>query len=197
VKGISEDARKDVVLLALAMAHPGRLLTEDVGQKAGKMGSSEAKQVLGDLLLKGFVDGSDTTGFLITDRGREFVQNKFEEGRIGDYQTFAPRNAVQSKINARAWISALVVGLLLLIGILALSACATPARMHDEAQLNGVALGCGLALGELIQDQAEKKLLLTIRQDASVEQRACVSKWARRNGLKAVFVNMQFPEAGS
>ena len=26
----------------------------------------------------------------------------------------------------------------------ALSACATPARMHDEAQLNQVALGCGL-----------------------------------------------------
>ena len=43
----------------------------------------------------------------------------------------------------------------------ALSACATPARMHTEAQLNDVALGCGLALGELIQDESEKKLLLT------------------------------------
>ena len=79
-------------------------------------------------------------------------------------------------------------------GALALSACATPARMHDEAQLNSVATGCGLALGELIQDESEKKLLLMIRQDSSPRQRGCVAKWARRNGLKAVFVNMQFPE---
>ena len=84
------------------------------------------------------------------------------------------------------------------IGIaLALSACATPARMHDEAQLNSIALGCGLALGELIQDESEKKLLLMIRQEPRADQRLCVAKWARRNGLKAVFVNMQFPENGS
>ena len=74
-----------------------------------------------------------------------------------------------------------------------LTACATPAQMHDEAQLNSVALGCGLALGELIQDDSQKKLLLTIHQDASAEQRTCVAQWARRNGLKAVFVNMDFP----
>ena len=74
-----------------------------------------------------------------------------------------------------------------------LSACATPAVMHTEAQLNNVALGCGLALGELIQDESEKKLLLLVRNDPSPEQRTCVAKWARRNGLKAVFVNMDFP----
>jgi len=33
-----------------------------------------------------------------------------------------------------------------------------------------------------------------IHQDASPEQRVCVAKWARKNGLKTVFVNMQFPE---
>ena len=83
----------------------------------------------------------------------------------------------------------------MLIGIaLALSACATPARMHDEAQLNSIATGCGLQLGELIQDASEKKLLLMIRQDPTPEQRICVAKWARRNGLKTVFVSMQFPE---
>jgi Tfp pilus assembly protein PilF len=75
---------------------------------------------------------------------------------------------------------------------LALSACVAP-QMHTEAQLNTVATGCGLALGELIQDEEQKKLLLMVRQDPSVEQRACVARWARRNGLKAVFVNMQFP----
>jgi hypothetical protein len=77
---------------------------------------------------------------------------------------------------------------------LALSACATPARMHDEAQLNQVALGCGLALGELIQDESEKKLLLLVRDNPSPPQRICVARWARRNGLKAVFVNINFPE---
>jgi hypothetical protein len=65
--------------------------------------------------------------------------------------------------------------------------------MHDEAALNTIALGCGLALGELIQDESEKKLVLLIHDSPSAEQRLCVTKWARRNGLKPVFVNMQFP----
>ena len=82
---------------------------------------------------------------------------------------------------------------LILSATLALSACATPARMQSEAQLNLVATGCGLALGELIQDDSEKRLLLTIRQDPTPQQRVCVVQWARRNGLKTVFVNMQFP----
>jgi len=66
--------------------------------------------------------------------------------------------------------------------------------MHSEAQLNDVAIGCGLALGELIQDESQKRLLLAVRNDPSPEQRTCVAQWARRNGLKAVFVNMNFPE---
>jgi len=77
--------------------------------------------------------------------------------------------------------------------VLGLTACATPAQMHTEAQLNDVALGCGLSLGELIQDDSEKRLLLAIRSEPSPEQRVCVSRWARRNGLRAVFVNMNFP----
>jgi hypothetical protein len=81
------------------------------------------------------------------------------------------------------------------IAVLSLSACATPAVMHTDAQLNDVALGCGLALGELIQDESQKKLLLTVHQGATPRQRVCVARWARRNGLKAVFVNMQFPSA--
>jgi hypothetical protein len=83
-----------------------------------------------------------------------------------------------------------------LLSIFALSACATPARMHDEAQLNRVALGCGLALGELIQDESEKKLLLTMRSDPTLQQRICVARWAKRNGLKAVFLNIKFPPEG-
>ena len=77
---------------------------------------------------------------------------------------------------------------------LALGACATPARMHDEAQLNTVATGCGMALGELIQDAEQKKLLIALRNTVSPKQRVCVTQWARRNGLRPVFVNMTFPE---
>ena len=76
--------------------------------------------------------------------------------------------------------------------LLALSACVTPARMHSETQLNQVALGCGLALGELIQDEEQKKLLIAIRQAPSAAQRACVAAWAKRNGLRPVFITMDF-----
>ena len=85
-------------------------------------------------------------------------------------------------------------GLALASAILTLSACATPARMHSDDQLNTVALGCGLTYGELIQDESEKRLLLLIHDNPNAGQRICVTKWARRNGLRPVFVNMQFPE---
>ena len=78
------------------------------------------------------------------------------------------------------------------LSAITLPACATTARMHEQTQLNGVAVGCGLMLGELIQDESEKRLLLLIRDNASPEQRACVTSWAKRNGLKPVFVNMSF-----
>jgi hypothetical protein len=81
--------------------------------------------------------------------------------------------------------------------MLTLSACATPARLHTEAELNTVAQGCGLALGELVQDESEKKLLLLIRNRPSFEQRLCVAKWARRNGLKTVFLAIDFPQEPS
>ena len=61
-------------------------------------------------------------------------------------------------------------------------------------------IGCGLALGELIQDESEKKLLLAIRSEPSprAAPSAC-PRWARRkHGLRAVFVaHMNFPRARS
>ena len=81
-----------------------------------------------------------------------------------------------------------------LCSMLAVSACATPARMHSEEQLNAIALGCGLSLGELIQDESEKRLVIAMRNDPSAQQRACVASWARRNGLKAVFLDIKYPE---
>ena len=79
--------------------------------------------------------------------------------------------------------------------VLTLSACVTP-RLHDKQALNAVGARCGFALGEVFQDEEEKKLLFVIRQDVTPEQKACVSKWARRNGLKPVVVdNIAFPES--
>ena len=76
---------------------------------------------------------------------------------------------------------------------LTLAACVT-ARMYTQAELNGITRQCGLALGELFQDESEKRLVFLFRPDASPQERACVAKWARRNGLKAVFVNsVNFP----
>ena len=83
----------------------------------------------------------------------------------------------------------------MILAALALSACVTPARMHTQDELNAVTRQCGLALGELIQDELEKKVLIALRTDATVQQRVCVARWARRNGLKPVFVSLQFPDS--
>ena len=75
-----------------------------------------------------------------------------------------------------------------------LSACAT-ARFHSEEELASVGRDCGLALGELFQDESEKRLLFLFRIAPSAEQRACVVRWARKNHLKTVIVEAaNFPE---
>jgi len=71
---------------------------------------------------------------------------------------------------------------------LALSACAT-ARMHSQAEINSVTEQCGLAAGELFQDESEKRLLFLFRVAPTAEERACVIRWARKNHLRAVFIN--------
>jgi hypothetical protein len=78
---------------------------------------------------------------------------------------------------------------------LLLSGCVT-ARLHSEAELAGVGRDCGVALGELFQDQSEKRLLFLFKPGATPGQRACVTRWARRNHLRTVFVNaINFPES--
>lgn len=88
---------------------------------------------------------------------------------------------------------------ILIIGAaaLTLSACATTqtARLHTEDELNAVALRCGLALGELFQDESEKQLLFLFRPDTTAQQRTCVTRWARPRGLRTAFIAaIQFPE---
>ncbi len=74
--------------------------------------------------------------------------------------------------------------------LLTVSGCVT-ARMHTQAELNGITRQCGLALGELFQDESEKRLLFMIRHGATEEERACVLRWARERHLRLVFVNAQ------
>jgi hypothetical protein len=77
---------------------------------------------------------------------------------------------------------------------LALSACAT-ARMHSHEELNVASLGCGLAYGELIQDEEEKKLLIMFRAAPSPAHRDCVHRWAKKRHLKLVVIeSIKFPE---
>jgi hypothetical protein len=80
--------------------------------------------------------------------------------------------------------------LALIAATLALSGCVT-ARMHTQAELNDVGHNCGLALGELFQDESEKRLLFMMRHGATVQERACVLRWARERHLRLVFVNAQ------
>ena len=79
-----------------------------------------------------------------------------------------------------------------------LSACATipPARLHSTDELNAVALRCGLALGELFQDESEKRLLFLFKPASSAQEQSCVTRWARPRGLRTVFVDaIDFPES--
>jgi len=84
--------------------------------------------------------------------------------------------------------------ILLFAAGLSLSACVT-ARLHSEDEVSAVGRECGLELGELFQDKSEKRLLFLFRIEPSAEQRACVTRWARRNHLKTVFIDaINFPE---
>jgi len=86
-----------------------------------------------------------------------------------------------------------VRALALALASLAVSACAT-ARLHSVEEINAVGLGCGVALGELFQDESEKRLLFLMRPGATPGQRACVIRWAKKNHLKPVIVEaISFP----
>ena len=84
------------------------------------------------------------------------------------------------------------LGTLVLLAV-ALTGCVT-ARFHSEEELATVGRDCGLALGELFQDESEKRLLFLMRPGATPGQRACVIRWAKKNHLKPVIVEaISFP----
>ncbi len=77
----------------------------------------------------------------------------------------------------------------------ALSGCVAP-RMHDQFELNSVGKSCGLALGEVFQDESEKRLLFVVAPEATPEQRSCIIRWAKKQRLKPVIVDkIEFKES--
>ncbi len=88
-----------------------------------------------------------------------------------------------------------VASLLVFSATVALSACAT-ARLHSVAEINSVGQQCGVAIGEVFQDESEKRLLFLMKPGATQAQRLCVGRWARKNHMKFVFVGaINFPES--
>lgn len=73
--------------------------------------------------------------------------------------------------------------------VVLISGCAT-AQMHSDEQLNMVAESCGLSLGEVMQDDSEKRLLFVMRPNVAASQRACMAGWAHRNHLHLVLVQL-------
>ena len=75
------------------------------------------------------------------------------------------------------------------MGALALSACATTARLHSHDELNLIGQRCGVQLGEIFQDESEKRLLFLFREQPTAAERACVLAWAKKNHLRPVFID--------
>ena len=76
----------------------------------------------------------------------------------------------------------------ILLCLVGLSGCVT-ARLHTEAELNTVGARCGLALGELFQDESEKRLLFLFKVQPSPQERSCAYQFARRNHLRLVLID--------
>ena len=79
---------------------------------------------------------------------------------------------------------------LALCGAAAVSACATtpPVRMYTPQELGLVAQRCGRALGEVIQDEEEPRLLFLFAAAAPERDIRCVRRWSHRRSLHFVHI---------
>ncbi|HEY0326314.1 MAG TPA: hypothetical protein VGC46_10130 [Allosphingosinicella sp.] len=60
--------------------------------------------------------------------------------------------------------------------------------MYSTDELSEVARRCGLALGELVQEAEEPRLLFFITPNPPRAQQVCVQRWARRRSLHLVLI---------
>ena len=74
----------------------------------------------------------------------------------------------------------------LLPAFLLLSALRARHACTSESQLNKVGAACGLALGELFQDESEKRFVFLFRRGATGEERSCVSQLGPPSGINGL-----------
>jgi hypothetical protein len=70
---------------------------------------------------------------------------------------------------------------------LALTGCATTARMQSAADLTAVTRNCGLPIGHVSQFEEEPRLVFLMGVERP-EQFVCVRRWARRERLRLVYM---------
>lgn len=61
----------------------------------------------------------------------------------------------------------------------ALAGCVATPRLYSSQELGVVARSCGFALGEVVQEAEEPRLLFLFAASASPEEVACVQRWSR------------------
>jgi hypothetical protein len=83
---------------------------------------------------------------------------------------------------------------LLLLPLL-IGGCVTTPKLYSQQELGSLAQSCGYALGEIIQDPEEKKLLLVLTAvpTTAAEQR-CIRRWARPRHLHVVYAQVEIPQ---
>ncbi|HEY0013735.1 MAG TPA: hypothetical protein VGB79_12890 [Allosphingosinicella sp.] len=84
------------------------------------------------------------------------------------------------------------IGFAILGGLagLALSACATTARMQTQQEITAVTRTCGLPLGHVSQFEEEPRLVFLMIVERP-EQLVCVRRWARREHLRLVYIEAE------
>lgn len=77
-----------------------------------------------------------------------------------------------------------------LLAFAALAGCATtePVRMYTPQELGAVAQRCGRALGEVVQEEEEPRLLFLFAAGAAESDVRCVRRWSHRRSLHFVHI---------
>ena len=72
----------------------------------------------------------------------------------------------------------------------AIAGCATtqPVRMYSSQELGAVAERCGRALGEVVQEEEEPRLLFLFAAGAPAGDIRCVRRWSHRRSLHFVHI---------
>jgi hypothetical protein len=77
-----------------------------------------------------------------------------------------------------------------LLAFAAVAGCATaqPLRMYTSQELGAVAQRCGRALGEVVQEEEEPRLLFLFAAGAPDSEVRCVRRWSHRRSLHFVHI---------